>query len=254
MLHSTQFASTVGLVRRAGLVLGLVGPLAGAVLPVQAHPSCCLAPDNGTGTATLPPQVSVGCIYLGTMEIVDGLVPGSTIQIAASIGAFTNVVEANGGGLGGTQSNFDAFISMQMTGTGVYSAYNHFVSFPITSGRIDWAARVNFAPLQTAAADYRRLQGQIFVDPDFDLLRVTGGGDFGLPSPGSVQLVNSGSSWEISSFFDLTWRVDFIGSQIGPFAGRSGSTTGQRRFSMCPENAVTVERSTWTALKRLYTN
>src|SRR6185503_2806604 len=101
---------------------------------------------------------------------------------------------------------------------------------------------------------YRSLFGQFLVDPDFDFLRVTAGTDFGYPSPGSVQLVSSGSSWAISSFFDLRWRIDFIGSQTGPFAGRSGSTARQSRFSMCPENAVAVEPSTWTAVKRLYTN
>jgi hypothetical protein len=113
---------------------------------------------------------------------------------------------------------------------------------------------VNFAPFQNAAADYRRLHGQILVHPDFDFLRVTAGGDFGLPSPGGVQLLSTGPAWGISSFFDLTWRIDFIGSPAGPFAGRSGSTTGQTRFSMCPDHAVNVERSTWTLVKKLYAN
>jgi hypothetical protein len=128
------------------------------------------------------------------------------------------------------------------------------VSFPIAPDRIDWAPRVNFAPVQTAAADFQALQGQIFVHPDFDLLRVTAGTLFGMPSPGSVQLVSSGSSWAISSFFDLTWRIDFVGSSTGTFAGRSGSTQRQTRFSMCPQNAVAVERSTWSVVKRLYQN
>jgi hypothetical protein len=188
------------------------------------------------------------------MAIVDGLVPGSTIQIAATIGAFANIVEGAGGGLGGTQSDFDAFIGMTMTGTGIYAGYNSFVSFPINGGRIDWAPRVNFAAFQSAAADYRRLQGQILVHPDFDLLRVTGGGDFGLPSPGGVQLLATGPSWGVSSFFDLTWRIDFVGDPLGNFAGRSGSTTGQTRFSMCPDNAVAVEQSTWTLVKKRYTD
>jgi hypothetical protein len=232
----------------------MAGALVGAVVPVQAQPPCCLAPDNGTGTATLPPQVPAGCIYLGSMEIVDGLPSGSTLQIAASIGAFTNVVEASGGALGGTQSNFDAFISMQMTGTGVYAAYNHFVSFPTQAGVAAWAPRINFAPVQTAGADMRVFQAQTLVDPDFDLLRVSAGTDFGMPSPGAVQLVSSGSSWAIASFFDLTWRIDFIGKPTGPFGGRSGSTTRQTRFSMCPENGVGVAGATWTAVKTLYTN
>jgi hypothetical protein len=253
MLHSSSFASMHSF-RRIGIAVAVLAVLATGAAWAQNEPPCCLVNDNGFGTATLPPVAPVGCVYTGSMAIIDGLVPGSTLQIAATIGGFFNVVEAPGGGLGGTQSNFDGFISMQMTGTGVYTGYNHFVSFPLTSERIDWAPRIGFSPLQTLVADWRRLQGQIFVDPEFDLLRVTGGGDFGLPSPGWMQLAQSGPQWALSSFFDITWRIDFVGDPIGTFGGRSGSTTGTSRFSMCPESAIAVQPTAWSAVKSLYKN
>ncbi|UCE59369.1 MAG: hypothetical protein JSU63_18245, partial [Phycisphaerales bacterium] len=46
-----------------------------------APPNPCVQPDNGTGTVTLPP---VGCDYLGPDEvhqIIDGLPPGTTIEL-----------------------------------------------------------------------------------------------------------------------------------------------------------------------------
>jgi hypothetical protein len=70
------------------------------------------------------------------------------------------------------------------------------------------------------------------ADPDFDLLRLVAGSDFGLPSPGHTKLLQTGPNWEVDSFFDLTYRIDFVGNNTGPFAGRSGSTTGTVRISL----------------------
>jgi hypothetical protein len=75
------------------------------------------------------------------------------------------------------------------------------------------------------------LQGQITGDPDFDLLRVTAGSAFGLPSPGHTTLTQlPGGNWNVDSFFDITYRIDFIGRAGGPLGGMSGSTTGTIRM------------------------
>jgi hypothetical protein len=37
-------------------------------------------------------------------------------------------------------------------------------------------------------------------------------------------------NWNVDSFFDITYRIDFIGAPTGPLAGRSGSTTGTIRM------------------------
>ena len=100
-----------------------------------------------------------------------------------------------------------------MTGTGSLLGFNRLIILPLTGPfqTIDWSPRTPFAPVQNAALDLRRLQGQITSDPDFDLLRITGGTDFGMPSPGLVQLTTSGSGWSVTSYIDAQDRIDFLG-------------------------------------------
>ena len=52
-----------------------------AAIPAAALAECCIVPDNGFGTATLPPQSTVAstCMYLGNTEITDGLEAGDWI-------------------------------------------------------------------------------------------------------------------------------------------------------------------------------
>ena len=54
------------------------------------------------------------------------------------------------------------------------------------------------------------IQGQIPAgDPDFDLLRVTAGTSFGMPSPGHTTLTRlpASGNWNVDSFFDITYRI-----------------------------------------------
>src|SRR5262249_31616857 len=37
-------------------------------------------------------------------------------------------------------------------------------------------------------------------------------------------------SWNVDSFFDITYRIDFVGHAGGPLGGMSGSTTGTIRM------------------------
>jgi hypothetical protein len=98
------------------------------------------------------------------------------------------------------------------------------------------APRTLNAPLQCFDTDMFRLFSQIVNptdnDPDFDLLRVVAGSDFGLPSPGHTDLLQNGGNWEVDSFFDITYRIDFVGRPGGALGGMSGSTTGVVRFSL----------------------
>jgi hypothetical protein len=87
--------------------------------------------------------------------------------------------------------------------------------------------------VQTYNTDLYRMFSQIAGgDPDFDLLRLVAGTDFGLPSPGQTTLTQVGPNWNVESFFDITYRIDFIGAPGGPFSGMSGSTTSQSRFQI----------------------
>jgi hypothetical protein len=85
-----------------------------------------------------------------------------------------------------------------------------------------------------------RIQGQFPPgDPDFDLLRITAGTSFGLPSPGHTTLTHTpDGNWSVDSFFDITYRIDFVGAPGGPLSGKSGSTTLTIRMQVGPWNEM----------------
>jgi hypothetical protein len=227
-----------------GLAL-LLPSLAFAQLPPP-----CFVPDNGTGTADHPPVYPNG--YEGLMQIVDGLPAASTIDINAALLAFAGLVQVPGGGLGGRQETWTATLPMSLTGTGLLLGFNRNINIPISAGESHSAPRTLFAPSQSFDTDLFRLQGQIVGDPDFDLLRITAGTAFGMPSPGHTIFTQNGGGWAVDSFFDITYRIDFVGNPGGQLGGMSGSTTRTYRFKMCHDQATSARKSTWGALKQIY--
>jgi len=109
-------------------------------------------------------------------------------------------------------------------------------------------------PVQSFDTDMFRLQGQInpIGDPDFDLLRIRGGTDFGHPSPGHTTLTvnpgpppgTPGATWTVDSFFDIEYEIEFTGKPCpgSQLCGMSGSTTGTIRMQtgapVCGPNAT----------------
>jgi len=103
------------------------------------------------------------------------------------------------------------------------------------------------------------LQGELFGDPDFCMLRVTGGDGFGLPSPGHTTLTRlgpPGSDFAVDSFFDITYRIEFEGCPGSQLEGMSGDTTATIRMvtgstpdcvGACPPNTECVEQRTVNA-------
>jgi hypothetical protein len=196
-----------------------------------------IAPDNGGGTATMPPA---GESYESNlMQIINGLPVGTTVDIISPLfGSFSTVSEVPGGVFaGGTTSSYDAQLVLPMVGTGTLAGYMRTINMPLLSASqlMDFDARVPNTSPQSFDGDLRRMQGQIagIGDPDFDLLRITAGGDFGMPSPGHTTLTNlGGGNWNVDSFFDIEYRIDFVGRPGGPFSGMSGSTTLTSHFRM----------------------
>ncbi len=215
-------------------------------LAAPASATICIVPDNG-GTATLPPQCTNG--YLSPSDvhmIINGLPPGDTIEVGAEHSDFicdpTNPLcsfplmpgagcSQSGGSLGGEQECTKSNLRMAMHGTNGLSGYNRTIQLPVNF-ETEIAPRTPGQVVQSFDTDMFRLQGQLPPgDPDFDLLRITAGNDFGMPSPGHTTLTRApGGNWAVDSFFDIEYRIDFIGAPGGPFAGMSGSTTGTIRM------------------------
>jgi hypothetical protein len=180
-------------------------------------------------------------------KIIDGLPAGTTIELAAVhkdfVCAAGNAVcsfatapgdcEEAGGMLGGEKECATSNLSLNLNGTGMLAGFVRNISIPI-GFETHTAPRMPFAPVQDFDTEMFRLFGQITNpgsgDPDFDLLRIVGGTDFGLPSPGHTTLAQSGPNWAVDSFFDITYRIDFVGRPGGALSGMSGSTTGTIRM------------------------
>lgn len=215
------------LVSAAGLFATLMIPVF-----VSAQPPCTVV-DNGTGTVDLPPP---GCGYLSPSDvhmIINGLPPGTTIRVGTEHQKFFNVTRSPGGPLGGEVEQFSSILFMHMQGTGELAGYNRNLGMQVQS-EIHTAPRTPGSPLQSFDTDMFRQAGQLPPgDPDFDLLRITAGTGFGMPSPGHTTLTRNGppgSDYNVDSFFDISYKIEFVGAPGGPLAGRMGSTTGTIRM------------------------
>ena len=222
--------------------LGFTAPLS----PVGAQ-SPCVVPDNGSGTATLPPA---DCGYLSPTdvhEIVDGLPAGTTIALTGTHHQFacgspgmppagcsfvpSPACQQPGGTLGGERECATSTLSLNLHGTGTLAGWNRTFQLPV-SFETHVGPRTPGQPVQQLATDMFHLEGELPPgDPDFDLLRITGGTNNGMPSPGLTTLTQQGAGWAVDSFFDITYRIDFIGHPGGHLDGMSGSTTATIRMA-----------------------
>lgn len=196
-----------------------------------------LVPDNGGGTANLPIDLDYYNVNNTIWHIVDGLPPGTTVDIDAVMTDPTGGNEQVGGMLAGTQASGTGItLEFDMQGTGTMSGYTRQVTIPLNQNIASFLPGGNYEmhaaprtpgnPVQSFDTTMFRMFGQITGDPDFDLLRVTAGTDFGMPSPGHTTLTQVGPNWAVDSFFDITYRIDFVGHPGGSFSGMSGSTVG----------------------------
>src|SRR5262245_5428537 len=176
------------------LIVGLVAILSASM--VSAQP--CTVPDNGGGTVNLPPQ---GCGYVSPTdlhEMINGLPPGTTIQVAADHDKFFNITGGPGGSLGGEVEQFQSILFLNMQGQcsgppNPLCGYNRNVMMNNVQCETHIGPRIPGQPVQSFDTDMFRIQGQLPPgDPDFDLLRITGGTAFGMPSPGHTTLTRLG--------------------------------------------------------------
>jgi hypothetical protein len=119
---------------------------------------------------------------------------------------------------------------MQLTGTGALAGFNRTLVIPMDA-TTNIGPRDISAPVQSFDTEMVQLQGAIFGDPDFDFLQVTAGSNFGLPSPGHTTLTAlGGGNWNVDSFFDITYEIEFIGAPGSALSGFSGTTSDTIRM------------------------
>jgi hypothetical protein len=246
----------------------------GAAVPQTAGPGGpCEVVDNGSGSVDLPPA---GCEYLGPDEvhkIIDGLPANTEIHLAPIHKDFicnkqqTHCsfpdpdldCKEDGGTLGGEMECSSSTLEFELTGTGALAGWNRIVTIPNVLFETHIGKKKPFDPVQSFPTDMRVLQGAIqnpgSGDPDFDLLRITAGTANGLPSPGHTTLTQlPDGRWSVDSFFDIEYRIDFIGRATSPrIGGMSGSTTGTIRMATptkfkctnkCPPGQKCVQTAT----------
>jgi hypothetical protein len=239
---------------------GMSGSTTGTIRMSNGHPVAppnpCVVADDGTGTVQLPPA---GCGYLSpddVHKIIDGLPPGTTIELAAQHAQFFNINNTPDP-TGGEHESFSSGLTLTLTGTGDLAGFHRTVGIT-TACEAQSDARIPGTPRQDFDTEMRKIQGQLPPgDPDFDLLRVTAGSDFGLPSPGHTTLTKlpgTGPSlnapmYNVHSFFDITYRIDFVGSPGGALAGRSGSTTATIRMQTGQPSLLGVPAPPITSVK-----
>jgi len=210
-------------------------------LQMATNVNPCAVLDNGTGTIDLPPD---GCEYLSpdeVHEIIAGLPPGTTIELAAihknficgnPIGTCTvplpgGVCEAPGGSLGGNVDCFQSEAELTISGTGSLAGFSRTITVQLDT-EVHTGPRNPGDPVQSFPSKMFRLQGEIFGDPDFCTLRVRAGDQLGLPSPGHTVLTDTGAGrYNVDSFFDVSYEIDYVGcpgSQLEGFGGTSSGT------------------------------
>jgi hypothetical protein len=140
-----------------------------------------------------------------------------------------------------------------VTGTGDLEGFQRLLFVPV-SGQMDLAPRNPGDAVQDFDNELVSLSGELFGDPDFCQLGINAGSDFGLPSPGHTTLTRDGppgSDFQVDSFFDIAYRIEFAGCPGSILEGSSGVTEDEGFITTC-EEPVAAQRRAWSDIKSRY--
>jgi len=227
------------------LLLGAQGVLA-------QSSSCCVLPDNGSGTVDMAPLCPSG--YVGAMHITSGFSGTASIDISGAL-IVGSSSEGPGGTLGGTVSSFSGNLEMTMDGTGDLAGFHRFITLPVT-GTMSSAPRTPGDAVQDFDTELNSLEGELFGDPDFCTLHLTAGLDFILPGAGHTTLTRIGSpgtDFQVDSFFDIGYQIDWQGCPGSILDGQGGTSGETQNFKTC-ESPVPAAGMSWGAMKAKYDN
>ena len=227
MRMNTIKNTTLSALAAVAVLIGFLHPATGAI---------CMIPNVG-GTGDLPP---VGCVYVAPpgekMEMLPPSVSaGNTIELVPSLGNFFNTSEVPGGLLGGHVQTYLAVMELSISGTGPDLAPFNRAIFLQVAVETHSGPRTPGNAVQLFPTDVAVIQGTLFGDPDFDMLSIEGGTGFGKPSPGFTQLTRlgpPGSDFQVDSFFDIEYTIDFQGAAGSILAGMGGPTDGVVRVQI----------------------
>ena len=231
-------------------------------------PIPCVQPDDGFGTATLPP---IGCAYAGRGDlyrITAGLPAGTEIWLdpshqdfvcratlpgTCSVSLADDVCEVPGGA--GTISCFDGSVRFEIEGTGTLGSFARTIFLPVFM-ELAAGARTPGSSMQSFPVEIVSMRGELFGDPDFDTFRLTAGSGFALPaSVGTTTLTDLGDgTFNVDSFFDVSYEISFQGAPGSQLEGLGGVSPGTIRISTgapapAPEpEPVPIAPAWWMAL------
>ena len=144
-------------------------------------------------------------------------------------------------------------MEMQLSGTGFLAGFERTLFIAVVC-ETHTAPRTPGDAVQSFDTEMVSMQGELFGDPDFDIISVSAGSAFGLPSPGHTTLTRlgpPGSDFQVDSFFDIEYRIEWQGAPGSVLEGMGGIDVSTDHMVM-GEGTVATASSHWSALKALY--
>ncbi len=169
------------------------------------------------------PQVPAPCDYPSPdADVLMPVFPGADLIMDPTLLGLQIEGINPGGLLGGEIIFVQGFMQLDILGTGDLAGFQRQVQMQI-GGELHISPPVNIGPDVQFDTEWVVLQGDLFGDPDFQQLSIQGGAGIGLPAPGQSTFIQlPGGDFNVDSFFDIAYQIDFQGAPGGSLDGLQG--------------------------------